>query len=319
MVYEGPRLSSLPACASAPPFYLPRVSPILRLPDELLLETFRLLPQADRISSLRVCSSLHFLVANALYSTVRVSGIGARRFFATISLASRFSLVYATFTRRLSYSVVISSDVYLTYPVFCQALIALSNLHTLALDVSSGYSEPLLVSFERYGLLRQRTLAVTRLFRASRGDQRGDSGNALEQLRCLRIVGDPMPVALLVQRDVCELVLSRELTYAGLNEICCQVYGSTYGGNITSLTLSLVKSLDMDEVLKALVEIFPRLTDLSLEQRGYSYFGDQYSDGMAVAAGSRYSFSGCIAVAARIYTVQFQVALRDGRAWTLET
>ncbi|KAJ7204257.1 hypothetical protein C8J57DRAFT_1407191 [Mycena rebaudengoi] len=114
---------------------------IFTLPDEILLEIFCRLSRQDRTRLLRTCWTLHFLVARTLYTNVRVYGRTARRFFSTLAAKTSLSSIYSTFTRTLRYTVTSSDDSYLTYPVFCQALEVMDNVHSLSLDLLPGQSD----------------------------------------------------------------------------------------------------------------------------------------------------------------------------------
>ncbi|KAJ7683365.1 hypothetical protein B0H17DRAFT_1227864 [Mycena rosella] len=276
MDLNSPRSSSSvsPASLSSPFYFLRRFSSsdkdqhLVRLPDELLLLILALLPHSDRVSMLRVCTSLHFLVSRSIYSTVRVSGKRARLFFVTLATSSRFSTVYATFPRRLSYSVTSATDMYLTYPVFCQALNLLGGLHTLSLDIASAQSKALMLALTRYGLLRERLLLATALFQSSQGRVALGDRSGLPRLKTLRVGGDPVVAALAVHCDVREIILVGELQYKQLSELCCRLNSSVYGSNISVLGIKLVPTLDMLAVLHALAEILPNLEDFSVDQKG---------------------------------------------------
>ncbi|KAJ7040611.1 hypothetical protein C8F04DRAFT_1177949 [Mycena alexandri] len=205
---------------------------IAKIPDEVLREIFDRLPMATLLSMLRVCSELHFLVA------------------------------------RLRYTVVSPSDIYLTYPILCQALLTMDNLVALSLDIFPGQCEPLISSLERYGLLNNRVLVATRFLNLSRGIQRTPPTSTLPSLRGLRVRGDWSLSMLICNRPVDELVFSSPVDYAALSEVCCLIDRSVYGRQLTTLVIRLAPPLRMDEALQALSEILPNLEQLSLDQRG---------------------------------------------------
>ncbi|KAJ7773128.1 hypothetical protein B0H16DRAFT_1765906 [Mycena metata] len=223
---------------------------------------------ATLLSMLRVCSELHFLVARSMYSRIHVYGQSARHLFATLSSKSRFSSIYATFLRRLRYTVTAASDMYLTYPILCQALLTTENLVALSLDIFPGQGGPLISSLERYGLVVNRVLVATRFLDLSRGIRRTPFTPALASLRGLRVRGDWSLSVLVCNRAVDELVLSSPVDYAALSEVCCLVDRSVYGSQLTTLVIRLVPLLKIDEALEALSEILPNLEQLSLDQIG---------------------------------------------------
>ncbi|KAJ7476309.1 hypothetical protein B0H11DRAFT_2235065 [Mycena galericulata] len=180
---------------------------------------------------------------------------------------TRFSTVYATFVRRLRYTVVSSSDVYLTFPVLCQALNAMDGLYSLCLDIPSDQAQLLMLSFKRYGLLRERILAATRLLRTSSGANSPQPNNTLSRLRRIRLEGDPGLVALLVHREVDELIISRQLDYQAFNEVCSLVDSSIHGSKLTVLNISLDPSLDLVGVVAALAEVVPNLESFWVDQQ----------------------------------------------------
>lgn len=232
-----------------------------------MLEIFGLLVLEDRVSMLRVCSELHFLAARALYSDIRVHGLSARKLFVTLALKSRFSAVYSTFLRRLQYTVTSRAESFLTYPVFCQALLTLDGLVGLGLDLFPGQAEALMMCLRRYSLIKTRVLLGTQLLEASRRRERS-SRSTLSSLRGLRIRGDSIVAALLCHRDVRELVLSTPLGYLGLSELCRVIDCSNYGSRMVTLIIRLNADLDVAAVLEALAEVTPNLEQLSLDQSG---------------------------------------------------
>ncbi|KAJ6579180.1 hypothetical protein DFH09DRAFT_1077473 [Mycena vulgaris] len=269
IVFDSPTRS--PSALVAPFYFLPQFAPlgarIISLPDEVLALIFELVSRSDRVSLLRVCSNLHFLVARSIYATVHVRGKSSRIFFATIAYSSRFSTVYATMVRRLRYTVVYASEAFLTYPVFCQALNLMDGLYSLSLDVSPHHSENMVISFKRYGLIRERVLAATRLLRSSMGTAPPPATRALSRLRCLKIKGDPSVAALLVHREIEEVILINEVGYAFFSDFCCLVDRSIYGSRITILSIWFALELDTTAVLYALAEILPNLSQFTVEQR----------------------------------------------------
>ncbi|KAJ7665245.1 kinase-like domain-containing protein [Mycena polygramma] len=244
---SGPRFSP-PSRTRAGPF-------IFALPDEVLLLIFGLARRHDRLPILRVCSTLHFLVARTMYSRVHVSGVGARLFFATIARATRFTSIYATFVRQLRYSVHGPSDAYLTYPVFCQALHVMDGLYSLSLAVGVIYSANLLTALKRYGLLRERVLTATQLFRTSLRQPVPAVQDPLSCLQVLALSGDPALAVLAVDRPVNKLTIGDELDYRSLNDLC---------------------NLEAGAVLRALVEVVPNLTALDINQYGGDAGHDVY-------------------------------------------
>ncbi|KAJ7436451.1 kinase-like domain-containing protein [Mycena galericulata] len=203
-----------------------------------------------------------------LYTNIRVFGWAARHLYATLALKSSYSTVYSSFVRRLRYTITSTSESFLTYPVFCQALLTTDNLVSLSLDLFPGQAEALISSMKRYGLLRMRVLTATRLLNAHLGVEQSVASLSLPRLRGLRISGDPSVAILLCDRDMDEIVLSSELGYKGLSELCCVVDRSLYGHNISTLFIRLEPELIARDVVLALSEILPNLEQFSLDQRG---------------------------------------------------
>ncbi|KAJ7750556.1 hypothetical protein B0H16DRAFT_1460661 [Mycena metata] len=226
---------------------------------------FDLVPRKYWVDLLRVCSSLHFLAARLLYSDVRVYGRRARLFFVTIASASRFSLVYATFTRRLSYSALTTTDGLMIFPIFCQSLNALGNLRFLSLNILPRDTGVLLKAFSRYGVSRERLLIATALLHDSQG-VRG-AGNGMPRLYALKIRGDPSLAVLLRQRDVRAIVLTKYFGYEDLSGFCCLVDSSSFGKNITSLDVRFCEGVDLAGVTRALAEVLPMLQNLSVDAK----------------------------------------------------
>ncbi|KAJ7490415.1 hypothetical protein B0H11DRAFT_1912380 [Mycena galericulata] len=144
----------------------------------------------------------------------------------------------------------------------------MENVHTLTIYVGSSQAPSLMRTFERYGLVRTRLLAATRLFHSSIGSNRDLYDGALHRLRTLRISGDAVVAALIVHRDVREVIINSELKYEQFSDFCCRVDSSAYGSNITLLSMCLAPDLNIRGVLDGLAEVLPNLRDLVIEQRG---------------------------------------------------
>ncbi|KAJ6501448.1 kinase-like domain-containing protein [Mycena vitilis] len=249
-------------------------APIVRVSDEVLLEIFSLLGSFDCVNLLRVCSELHFLAARSLYTDVAVRGRASRRFFATLALKTHNSSVYATFLRRLRFTATSKSDSYLTYPVFSQALLTMTSLVALDLDISHGttrFDSPL-ISMQRYGLLLTRVLLGTRLAetvsKASTFTGSDVVGSSLPRLRGLWIGGDPTILPLICHRKLEELALGGCLDSDVIGELCRAVDRSIYGHYLVTLVIRVDKTLKTEAVVEALAEVLPLLVQLSLDQNG---------------------------------------------------
>ncbi|KAJ7725030.1 kinase-like domain-containing protein [Mycena metata] len=247
-------------------FAFPRLSPIHRLPNELILQILDLVPASDRVSTLRTSSSLHDLGARSLYTNVRVDGVAARRLFATLATKSPHAVVYSGFLRRLRYTFTSASESYLTYPVFCQALLTLDRLVSLSLDIFPSHASSLWAVMQRYGLLKTRNLQGSRLLSAFKGQPSFPMECGLPSLRALRVRGMPTGVALACHRGVEELVLSTPLEYEELDQICRFIDSGLCGHRIVTLVVRIVAGIDTQGVLVALAEVMPNLEQLSFDQ-----------------------------------------------------
>ncbi|KAJ7783124.1 hypothetical protein B0H16DRAFT_1495468 [Mycena metata] len=238
------------------------------IPDELLLDIFSRIPRHDLITMLRVTSWIHFVAARAVYTNVRVVGLNARRFFVTLASRSQYSVVYSTFIRRLRYTFTSASESYLTFPVFCQALLTMECLVSLSLDIFAPHADTLILSLQRYGLLRSRVLIGAGLLAAVQGHRSAlVTAHTLPNLRALRLRGGPAIAGVLTcHRAIEELVLSTPLDYIALSELCTFVDRNIYGNRLVTLIIRLTISLDVQDVIMALSEVVPHLQQLSLDQ-----------------------------------------------------
>ncbi|KAJ7135273.1 hypothetical protein C8R43DRAFT_956109 [Mycena crocata] len=234
--------------------YIQGGSPILTLPNELLLDIFNRLPRLDQTSVLRVSSDFH--------------SIAARKFCVTLATRSCFSVVYSGHLKRLRYTVTSPTESFLTYPVLCQALLTANGLVALALDLYPGQTEPLLLCFQRYGLTRRTDLTASVLLDKHRGNHRPSSVPTLPALRGLKIRGDPSVAALVLHRPIEELVFSTSLDYNTLSELCCNIVLGGRGHVLSTLVVRLGANLVAADVVEALAEVLPNLEQLSIDQVG---------------------------------------------------
>ncbi|KAJ7739536.1 hypothetical protein B0H16DRAFT_1465193 [Mycena metata] len=243
------------------------VGSLVAIPDELVMEILGHLPRTDVISMLRVSPLVHFLAARVLYTNVRVIGIHARRLFATLAAKTKHSTVYALFLQRLRYTFTTAPESLLTYPVLCQALLTMTGLVSLSLDIFAAQADTLTLSLQRYGLIRTRVLLGTRMFAASQGRSTELSNEGLPNLRGLRLRGGTTTVgSLLCHRPIEELVLSTPLDYPALSELCCIIDRSVFGDRLSTLIVRLAGHLDIQRSLMALAEVMPSLQQLSVDQ-----------------------------------------------------
>lgn len=218
------------------------------------------------MSVIRVSSRLQPLAARALYTNVHVVGQAARHLFVILAAKTPTSIVYSSFLRRLRYTFSTPSESYLTYPVFCQALLTLERLVSLSLDIFPSQADSLMASMRRYGLLKSRSLESSRLLASSRRLYCTPVHDGLPSLRALRVRGAPGAVGLVCERGVEEIVLSTPLDYKTLDEICCLVDRGLCGYRVVTLVIRVVGTLDVQSVLLAVAEVMPNLEQFSLDQ-----------------------------------------------------
>jgi len=124
------------------------------LPNELVNMIGEFLETQTQLSMIRACVHAHRVISRLLYRTVKLSKHRARRFFVTILSGSASSHHYPTYVTALEYSATNLSDAHLTFPLLTHALLALSKLRSLSLNVPTSASSFLLYLMDRDGIIR---------------------------------------------------------------------------------------------------------------------------------------------------------------------
>ncbi|KAJ7157056.1 hypothetical protein C8R43DRAFT_1125608 [Mycena crocata] len=237
---------------------------LVLLPDELLLDIFGQIGHSDRLVVLRVCSDLHFLGARALYSDVNVRGLPARKLFALLAAKTALSSVYSTLLRRLKYTVTSTSEIHLTYPVLCQAMLTLDGLLAFSLELFGGpHTDAFLASFHRYGLIRSRFLLKGEL--TGRSELVQASWPTLPSLRGLRLRGPSALTGIVSYRELRELVICKRLDDEGFSDLCCALEKGVCGHKIETLVISVDHQLKTERVVRSLGYAVPNVEQLSLD------------------------------------------------------
>ncbi|PPQ81036.1 hypothetical protein CVT26_002880, partial [Gymnopilus dilepis] len=169
---------------------------VTRLPSiavELQDEIVSYLPSRDARSVMQTCKGLWYPAIRHLYSDVALSELRARKFFRTISETGQ---PYPDLVKSLHYVIRETGDVYLTYVIFCQALLRMQNLKALTITVPPTLSPLLLFHLRRNSIIRPRC---------------GPFPVILPRLRMLNVNGDFKISALTLLRDIVSLSLTEVL------------------------------------------------------------------------------------------------------------
>ncbi|PPQ71222.1 hypothetical protein CVT26_011000 [Gymnopilus dilepis] len=125
---------------------------ILRyMPTEMMDDVALYLPRGDTVMLMRTCRKLHDIGARVLYRNVALSDLRARLFFRTIA---ENSMMYASAVKSLHYTAMSNEDVFLTYSMFCDAILNLEELRSLTLTIPLSISSLLHHQLVRRSVIR---------------------------------------------------------------------------------------------------------------------------------------------------------------------
>lgn len=244
---------------------VPTDTTFVRLPNETILDILQILPGRSIINTMCASKSMHMMGARTLYTTVRVVGDSARLFCATMASGSATSCLYASFTRGLSFSSHARHDKYITFPMFCETLLCLTDLRELSIYLSNGDGEFMRSCMHRYGITRRHVSAfdADRLTNA----EVLYTPPSLPSLSAFRMGNESSLIDIALFRTLTDLIVTSTMSRKDLESILHAIQHSTCNATLTSLAIRLAADINCQTALKGISDSTPNLRVLTFEQQ----------------------------------------------------
>jgi len=186
---------------------------IFHLANEMLDEITSYLPKSSQTVLSQTCHKFHAVATRLLYKNIKVNGRQARRLCVTlmsrnISPAAR----YVDLIRSFAYQSQTTFDLYLSYPLLCDALMEMQGLQSLELQVPRSISAFLLTLMNRKHIFREKV--EVQMFQDSYIGHGNNfhSWNVLPSVRMIKIGGDIRTLNVVQHRSITSVTLLEELT-----------------------------------------------------------------------------------------------------------
>ncbi|TFK18570.1 hypothetical protein FA15DRAFT_709759 [Coprinopsis marcescibilis] len=238
------------------------------LPVELLfLIVEELGNDRDAISSiLRTGRDLSEVAAYHRYSNLVVGGVKAKRCFAMLASGSALSVLYCAMVNNLQVVGIDEEDPYTTIVAFVSVLKKLRNLESMSIELNSSYHETLVGYLGRRGVLRKKGSPFEAI-QAMAMDKNPFSVLSLPSLHRLALGGRVTLLSIASWRNLRVLVLGSSLDYEDLSKLMDSAKTEQFGRSIAELELTLSMKVAVAYAVPLLVEVFPALEILALQQR----------------------------------------------------
>ena len=203
----------------------------------------------------------HFLF-NALYRHISVTGIGARLLALTILTCKRFN--YANLTRSICYRGNNIDDLYLTYPLFVDAICNMKHLSSLALTIPRHHTSTFMTIVSDRGLVRTQSSIFANIRNLLTDDQPSPcSQYTLPKLQNICFDGDVDLVKLGCSRPINSLKMTSQMTAGELG----RVFDLINGKLLQNLHLALFSSTTKEllYILYGLSEACPCVLFMSID------------------------------------------------------
>jgi len=185
---------------------------IFHLANEMLDEITSYLPKRSQTALSQTCRKLHAVATRLLYKNINVNGRQARRL--CVTLMSRNvapSVRYAHLVRSFAYQSQTTFDLYLSYPLLCDALMEMHGLQSLELCIPQSVSAFLLVLMNRKNIFREKVEAEMLQNSFIGHGNNSHSWNVLPSIRMVKIGGDIRTLNVVHHRSVTSVTLLEQL------------------------------------------------------------------------------------------------------------
>ncbi|KAF6751202.1 hypothetical protein DFP72DRAFT_1071749 [Ephemerocybe angulata] len=239
-------------------------------PPELWSNITGYLSIPDKLRLMQVAQKLHDVAADSIYKILYIHGSRGRRCCAMLASDTSLSRFYTSLVRSIVFYGIDVGDRQWTFPIFARILPKLENVHTLRIQVHHRYSDVLLNSLERYGIVRQagppKSLVMVS-FHVGNIRRSYTRPHHLPLLQTITIKGNASLLPIAAYRPIGAFEVTAPLSGRDLASVIKCFDTDTGRHSLTSLDIHLRESVVLVNVLLKISDTFPELKKLSIGQK----------------------------------------------------
>lgn len=231
--------------------------PILSLPSDIFFEISAFLSRTDLKVLMLSSSKFHPLVIHCLYSHASVAGFMARTFCIALAATGTRPVLYAETVRHLSYKLG-NDNPLIAFPLLCAALARAVHLKTLEISIPSDVSP----------LLKEHIFRADFLTRLHTKVNSAPAQGIFPELDSF-CPGESIHLLETVQRrNLRAVCLTKPMGYTEVNYLLDLLNRHDEPTCLLDLRIHLEQSVDINQVLLLIGDVFPTILTLSVEQHG---------------------------------------------------
>lgn len=237
------------------------------VPPELFDEICSVAERQSILCLMRTSKQMYTATTHNVYRTASVTGLMARRLFATLSSESPNAFLYASSVRHLTYTATNLEDAFITFQLFVHSLLKMWQLRTLELVVGKSVSSFLTVQLNKTGVNRQYRHLINVINPMAKTDA---SIRSLPALKSLIIRGDHKLTSLARCRQLTSVTISVPMSMSDLHEVLHNLMEGSNNINsnphLRTLELNFYNRTTNETALAfiTVARLFPCLTHLTL-------------------------------------------------------
>lgn len=245
----------------------------MALPLDVVSDIISYLTVADMKIVMLVCHRFFAVIIDQMYSTLNIKGFSARKCLLALNGQNKRSFIYASAPYRLSYTLG-GDNAALSLPLLTAALKRMYRLRSLSIDIPTNQEHLLMELLHRDHFIQPKKSILSILHPPSES-QNPLTEFAVPKLRFFNVGNSSVLLEAIRHRPLCAIQCTKPLGSEDIETIISPFHcptSRTTTNTLQDLRVRLQESLDVALAITVFGETFPKITTLSIDQRGMNPF-----------------------------------------------